>query len=393
MLLKIAATAGVVAGFLEGLGLVLFERINWAEWARVMHVSKPILWISPVVDLSFFLALGLLVWVFAKIWPRLDAVRALVFLLVFLAAYDWLMLTGHFYRRAALVFGLGVSAAFDRWLKKRGPRLTLAFERLAPVALGFLAVLIIAIQGGTWLGEQRRISMLPEASPGSPNVLVIVVDTLRADHLSSYGYSRLTSPAIDRVAREGVIFENAIAPSSWSLPSHASLVTGRPVHDHGLGNVQPMPWFGWGKRGLNGLPTIGEAFESQGYRTGAFSANRIYFTRNVGLGRGFMHFEDYFDTIGDAFVRTRFGREFARLYMNRSQKSWFTRAFRRLGLGGWLDKDSEGSGDTGGIFGIRKRAGEVNRETLAWVAADRRHPFFAFLNYLDVHFGYGGPPG
>ncbi|MBO0912288.1 MAG: sulfatase-like hydrolase/transferase, partial [Acidobacteria bacterium] len=43
--------------------------------------------------------------------------------------------------------------------------------------------------------------------------------------------------------------------------------------------------------------------------------------------------------------------------------------------------------------GIRKRAGEVNRETLAWVAADRRHPFFAFLNYLDVHFGYGGPPG
>jgi arylsulfatase A-like enzyme len=154
-----------------------------------------------------------------------------------------------------------------------------------------------------------------------------------------------------------------------------------------------MPWLGWGKRGLNGLPTIGEAFESRGYRTGAFSANRIYFTGNVGLGRGFMHFEDYFDSIGDAFVRTQFGREFARLYMNRSEKSRFTRAFRRLGLGAWLDKDSEGSGDRGGIFGIRKRASEVDRETLAWVAHDRRHPFFALLNYLDVHFAYGGPAG
>jgi arylsulfatase A-like enzyme len=78
--------------------------------------------------------------------------------------------------------------------------------------------------------------------------------------------------------------------------------------------------------------------------------------------------------------------------MNRSEKSKFTRAFRYLGLGSWLDKDSEGSGDYGGIYGVRKRADEVNRETLRWIARDRRHPFFAFLNYLDVHFGYGGPP-
>ena len=392
-LLQIAAAAAVLAGSIEGLGLLLFQRINWAEWARVMHVSKPILWISPAVDLVFFLLLGLVVWAFAKLSPRLDAVRILVFVLVFLTAYDWLMLTGHFYRRAALIFGLGASMAFDRWFRKRQPALTHAFKRSAPAALGFLAVVFLGIQGGTWLNERRQISQLPQAPPNSPNVLVIVVDTLRADHLSSYGYSRPTSPTIDRLARQGVLFENAIAPSSWSLPSHASLVTGRPVHHHGFGNVQPMPWLGWGKQGLNGLPTLGEAFKKEGYRTGAFSANRIYFTSNVGLGRGFIHFADYFHTIGDAFVRTQFGREFARLFMNRSEKSWFTRTFRHLGLGAWLDKDSEGSGDYGGIFGIRKRAREVNRETLAWVARDRGRPFFAFLNYLDVHFGYGGPPG
>jgi len=79
--------------------------------------------------------------------------------------------------------------------------------------------------------------------------------------------------------------------------------------------------------------------------------------------------------------------------MNRSQKSKFTRMLRALGLGSWLDKDSEGSGDYGGIYGIRKRADEVNRETLRWIARDRQHPFFALLNYLDVHYGYGGPVG
>jgi arylsulfatase A-like enzyme len=392
-LFSIAMWFGIVAGFGEGFGLLLFQRINWRQWARVMHVSKEILWISPVVDLGFFLLIGLAVALLARIFRRMPAIRVLVFLLAFLTAYDWLMLTGHFYRRAALLFALGVAVAFSRWLHKNQTTFVDGWRGSAPWVAAALAVVTIGIEGGKWINESRAVSDLPAATPGSPNILVIVVDTLRADHLSSYGYSRTTSPNIDGLARTGVLFENAIASSSWSLPSHASLVTGRTVHENGMGNVQPMPWLGWGHTGLNGLPTLGEALQKQGYRTGAFSANRIYFTSNVGLGRGFVHFEDYFDSVGDCFVRTEFGREFARLYMNRSPKSKFTRAFRYLGLGGWLDKDSEGSGDYGGIYGIRKRADEVNRETLRWVARDRQHPFFAFLNYLDVHFGYGGPAG
>jgi arylsulfatase A-like enzyme len=391
VLLSIAIWCGIIAGFGEGLGLLLFQRLNWAQWARVMHVSKEILWISPVVDLCFFLLIGICVAFLSRIVPRLPAIRALVSILVFLTAYDWLMLTGHFYRRAALIFALGAAVAFDRWFRKHEVITVRVWKRSLLWTLAYLGLTIAGIEGGKWVHERYVTSNLPAAAPGSPNVLVVVIDTLRADHLSSHGYSRATSPNIDTLTREGVLFENAIAPSSWSLPSHASLVTGRAVHDHGLGNVKPMSWIGWGKSDLNGLPTIGEALNKAGYRTGAFSANRIYFTSNVGLGRGFIHFEDYFDSIGDSFVRTEFGREFARLYMNRTEKSKFTRAFRNLGLGGWLDKDSEGSGDYGGIFGIRKRADEVNRETLRWVKHDRQHPFFAMLNYLDVHFGYGGP--
>ena len=389
--LLVAVWFGGVAGFGEGFGLLIFQRINWAQWARVIHTSKEILWISPVVDLSLFLLVGVAVALVARIFPGIPAVRVLAGIFVFLTAYDWLMLTGHFYRRAAILFAVGVAVACSRWLQRHEAAWVRFSRQSAPVLIAFLGLVVIGIEGGKRIHEDHAISSLPAPTSGSPNVLVIVLDTLRADHLSSYGYSRPTSPEIDQIVRNGVLFQNAIAPSSWSLPSHASLVTGRAVHEHGLGNVRPMPWLGWGEAALNGLPTLGEALEKQGYRTGAFSANRVYFTSNVGLGRGFIHFEDYFDSLGDCFIRTQFGREFARLYMNRSQKSKFTRAFRYLGLGSWLDKDSEGSGDYGGAFGIRKRANQVNRETLRWIAKDRQHPFFAFLNYLDIHFGYGGP--
>lgn len=72
-----AAWFGVVAGFGEGIGLLLFQRINWRQWARVMHVSKEILWISPVVDLCFFLLIGLAVAGIARIFRGIPAIRVL----------------------------------------------------------------------------------------------------------------------------------------------------------------------------------------------------------------------------------------------------------------------------------------------------------------------------
>src|SRR5438067_3198777 len=99
-LFSVAVWFGIVAGFGEGFGLLLFQRINWRQWARVMHVSKEILWISPVVDLCFFLLIGIIIALVSRIIHRVPAGRVLVFFLVFLTAYDWVMLTGHFYRRA-----------------------------------------------------------------------------------------------------------------------------------------------------------------------------------------------------------------------------------------------------------------------------------------------------
>src|ERR1700680_908557 len=105
-----------------------------------------------------------------------------------------------------------------------------------------------------------------------------------------------------------------------------------------------------------GFPTLGETLERRGHPTGAFSANRTYFSRDLGFGRGFVHFEDYFQSPSDAFVRTLYGREFARIYLKRSEHSLVKRTLRKHGLTSLRDQDAEGSGSYGGAFGVRKRA-------------------------------------
>jgi arylsulfatase A-like enzyme len=375
---------GIVTGLVEGAGLLLFQRINWARWGPMIHVSAEILWISPLVDLLFFGALALMIGLIARLFPRLPVHRVLIFLLAFLATYDWLTLTGRLYHRACLLLALGVAVAFTRWFGKREDMVRQFWRRTAPWVIAAFLLALAGVQGGKWLEERSTVSNLPAPAPGSPNVLVIVIDTLRADYLSSYGHNQPTSPEIDRMAQQGVLFENAVAASSWSLPSHVSLLTGRYLFEHGVGNVQDGASFG-------GYPTLGELLELQGYRTGAFSANRTYFSRDLGFGRGFVHFEDYFHSPADMFVRTLYGREFSRIYLTRSEKSLVKRALRTLGFTSLLDQDAEGSGSYGGAFGIRKRVDVVNSEVLGWIDRDRQRPFFAFLNYFDVHDPYGGP--
>ena len=68
-----------------------------------------------------------------------------------------------------------------------------------------------------------------DAEPARPNVLLISIDTLRADHLGCYGYERATSPRMDALAKEGALFEEAFSPSSWTPPAHMTLLTGLPV--------------------------------------------------------------------------------------------------------------------------------------------------------------------
>ena len=124
--------------------------------------------------------------------------------------------------------------------------------------------------------------------PDAPSVVLIVVDTLRADHLGLYGYDRPTSPTLDAWAAEGRVFEHAFAPSPWTLPSFASLYTGRwpLVHQAGrtLGVADDEDFVTPGI--VEYLPTVTETLQAAGMRTMAV-ANNPYLSPAFGMARGF----------------------------------------------------------------------------------------------------------
>jgi arylsulfatase A-like enzyme len=223
------------------------------------------------------------------------------------------------------------------------------------------AVLMIAVPALVSLcvlsyGPVREVSQraaLP-APQKSINVLIIIADTLRADHLSPYGYTRDTTPYLTQLAQQGVLFENAIAPSSWTLPSHAAMLTGLYPHRNG---VQV-----YADRLSGSIPTLGDAMETRGYRTAAFSANYNFFSRDYGFVHGFTHFEEYDQTIGGILEKVPLSEFILK------ELSQFTIGFKTA------------------FFGVENapNAGKIDEDALNWIENGRR-PFFVVLNYIDVH--------
>lgn len=391
-LLLLGIWFGVVAGLIEAVALLAFQRINWRDWGPAVHVSGELLWVSPLVDLIFFTLVSLAVGFACRLRAKWNALAITAGVMMTLTTYDWLVVPDRLRYRSCLILAIGLGVAFARWFSTHRIAALRFTRRSLPLVAALPLLAAIGVPAAAWWHEHEALAHLPAAEQGSPNVLVVIIDTLRADHVSAYGYSRETTPNIDRLAKHGVLFEDAVSPTSWSLPSHVSLVTGRYLFQHGIGDVQPMPLFGSHKPSLGGYPTLGEQLEARGYRTAAFSANRVYFSKDLGFGRGFSHFEDYFNSPADDFTRTLYGREFARVFLNGPVTSAPKRFLRALGMQSLLDGDAEGHGY--GAAHLRKRADDVNRELLHWLDHGKTsgRPFFAFLNYFDAHNPYGGPP-
>lgn len=115
------------------------------------------------------------------------------------------------------------------------------------------------------------------ARPGRPNVLLIVADTLRTDHLSTYGYEWPTAPHLDALAARGVTFLDCTAQASWTMPSMISLMTGQPV----FSTLYRIP---------DAFPVLAERFADAGYRTGAFVGNSLL-ADEAGFSRGIADWE------------------------------------------------------------------------------------------------------
>jgi arylsulfatase A-like enzyme len=126
------------------------------------------------------------------------------------------------------------------------------------------------------------------AASAAPNIVVIDVCSIRADHMTPYGYSRDTTPRVESLAKAGVVFENAEAVGSWCLPNYATLFTGRYPESHGLYT-----------NAAHGVPafdeTLAEKLKQGGYETAAFSGG-VYMIPHWGMDRGFDHYVSAFST-------------------------------------------------------------------------------------------------
>ena len=211
--------------------------------------------------------------------------------------------------------------------------------------------------------EAPEAAEAPQRS--SPNVVLISLDTVRADHLSVYGYTRPTAPHLEALARESALFRNCISTSAWTLPSHASMFTGLFPRTHGarLAGDYLAQKDVEGRR-LVAFPlaethaTLAEILRRHGYATGAVVANFSYLFRDFGLARGFDLYDD-----APAFL-FRY-RPHLVLFLQKFSPSFFLKPYRS--------------------------AEEINREAFAWLGRHAQRPFFLFVNYMEAHHPWGAP--
>ena len=132
-------------------------------------------------------------------------------------------------------------------------------------------------------GKPQASRELPAGSPNEPDILLISIDTLRPDHLGIYGYGRDTSPFLDSMGREGVVFDQAWASAPWTLPSHATMLSARRPQNHGaIDEALPI---------ASNVALLPEALGALGYRCAGFVTTPFVGAR-YGFDRGFDRFEE-----------------------------------------------------------------------------------------------------
>ena len=162
-----------------------------------------------------------------------------------------------------------------------GGRVTLRTTRVggddgaAPIDAGFGLLELVT----------RRSVRRTRASKSEPNVILVTIDTLRADALSAYGHDRPTSPEIDGLAARGTLFERAYAPSPWTWPSTATLLTGLVPPEHGLLDYESCYL-------SDELETLAEVFQAEGFTTAAYAANPLI-VANKNFDQGFERFKSW----------------------------------------------------------------------------------------------------
>jgi arylsulfatase A-like enzyme len=236
----------------------------------------------------------------------------------------------------------------------------------AQTAAAAAAVLALSLS----LRQQPRAAAASQTvfapDPSRPNIVLITMDTVRADHLSVYGYGRKTTPQLQALAPHATLYTNAVAPSGMTLSSHGSLFTGVYASRHG---AHPDPASDR-SNGLAGrFPTLAALLAAHGYLTMAVVANYMYLNDSFGLDRGFQYFDNRFPVP----------------FLERQQPCYLRR---------WVWEFLVRFTPPAARYKLFRQAEEITRQASALLAKRKhdRRPFFLFLNYMDAHFPYTPPP-
>jgi arylsulfatase A-like enzyme len=353
--LLLAAAFGLAAGFLELVGLVLTKHLLHTTEYYKQGSFFP--WALPVANLAILMVPGLFVAGLNWLRPGLFPLRGAAWLLTTLALWGFILnmpMAGW----AGLLLAAGLGRPIGRIilsLLSRSPRRI----RLTAAALfGLLATIAAVSIGGQAVVLYTTMARLPLPPSEAANVLLLVMDTVRAESLSLHGYKRDTTPHLSRWAQRGVKFDWAMAPACWTFPSHASFFTGRWPYQLGSHwqHVLDTP-----------LPTLAEFLRGRGLLTSGFAANTSYLSYESGVNRGFIHYEDYILSPRTILATSAMGRWIADNVLRPAD--FYSRKWQ--------------------MFKSRD-ARHTNDAFLDWLTRNQssKRPFFAFLNYIDAHGPY-----
>jgi arylsulfatase A-like enzyme len=353
----LVVAAASLGGAIAEIALVLGARIVLHRFTLLNPQS---IWLAPLANAVFILPLTFITWGLVRWRQPRWALPSSVAVAGFMAAMEpLLILRGRLHTLALVALAAGIAA--------QSARLTLTRPLVVRRTLRWLVATLAAVVvvGSGWFNlararrEGRAVQRLTLAPDGAPNVLLLVLDTVRALSLSAYGYVRSTTPNLQRLAARGVQFDRAVATAPWTLPSHASLFTGRYAHEISAGYSVPLD---------GAFPTLAERLTSAGYVTAGFAANLRYCSYEFGLSRGFGYYRDY-DVSLPEMLRTS--------SLSRTISLWIVRQAGGYSVPGRLS------------------AARMNERLLTWLDNPnkrvRTRPFFAFVNYYDAHGPYDPP--
>lgn len=347
--LLIASWFALVTGFIE-VAILLSGKIFFQ---KLLLLGPHVVWMAPLAYLIFFGIIGIAFFLVQR-WLRIISQPVIVFVFAFFGFLGVGLMFAWLQHYAALLLAAGLAVQTARLTRAHPAGFRRLVRRTTAPMLALTILAAAGLLGWQLFSERRAMANLKPAPPNSPNVLFIVLDTVRAESLSVYGYSRPTTPQLERLAKNGVRFEYAISPAPWTLPSHATMFTGHFPHELSTD---------WEKALDASYPTLAEAFKDHGYATAGFVANDIYCTYEHGLNRGFTHYEDYSVSISELVQSSSLLSNLANSHLAR----WLVGNYDVLG---------------------RKTAAMVNRDFLSWLSHNNQKPFFVFLNYMDAHEPY-----